>query len=705
MDHIISRLAKELNLNASQIQATVALIDEGNTVPFIARYRKEATGGLSDDQLRELSERLSYLRNLEQRKEEVARLLTEMDQLTPEIERQLRATTTLQEVEDIYRPYRPKRRTRATMARERGLLPLAEQILAQTKSLLLQDLNAFVKPEQDVADTDAALAGALDIIAEIVSDDAEIRKKVRDLTYKKGVVSSSGASDRPSTYQMYFDFQEPVAKIVSHRILALNRGEKEDALQVKINAPEEQIISTMQANYIKPNSPTADLIAQAIEDSYKRLVAPSIEREIRNLLTEKAESQALDIFARNLKNLLLTPPVKGRVIMGFDPAYRTGCKVAVIDPSGKLLDHAICFPTPPQSNTEQAKHTLLSLIEKYQVDIISLGNGTASRESEKFLADLIKETSRPVSYVIVSEAGASVYSASKLGSEEFPDLDVSYRGAVSIARRLQDPLAELVKIDPKSLGVGQYQHDVNQKKLTEKLAGVVEDCVNSVGVDVNTASPSLLQYVSGITASVAQNIVKYREEQGLIKSRQELLTIPRLGPKTFEQCAGFLRIPESKNILDNTAVHPESYSVAEKIMTLYPLPELQRKSFTKEEIPKLAQALNVGVPTLLDIVTELKKPGRDPREDLPSPMFRTDVLELKDLKPGMILWGTVRNITDFGAFIDIGVHQDGLAHISELSDRFVHSPFDIVNVGDVVKVRVLSVEPERNRIGLSLKGV
>lgn len=705
MDHIISRLAKELNLNASQIQATVALIDEGNTVPFIARYRKEATGGLSDDQLRELSEQLSYLRNLEQRKEEVSRLLTEMDQLTPEIERQLRATTTLQEVEDIYRPYRPKRRTRATMARERGLLPLAEQILAQTKSLLLQDLNAFVKPEQDVADTDAALAGALDIIAEIVSDDAEIRKKVRDLTYKKGVVSSSGASDRPSTYQMYFDFQEPVAKIVSHRILALNRGEKEDALQVKINAPEEQIISTMQANYIKPNSPTADLIAQAIEDSYKRLVAPSIEREIRNLLTEKAESQALDIFARNLKNLLLTPPVKGRVIMGFDPAYRTGCKVAVIDPSGKLLDHAICFPTPPQSNTEQAKHTLLSLIEKYQVDIISLGNGTASRESEKFLADLIKETSRPVSYVIVSEAGASVYSASKLGSEEFPDLDVSYRGAVSIARRLQDPLAELVKIDPKSLGVGQYQHDVNQKKLTEKLAGVVEDCVNSVGVDVNTASPSLLQYVSGITASVAQNIVKYREEQGLIKSRQELLTIPRLGPKTFEQCAGFLRIPESKNILDNTAVHPESYSVAEKIMTLYPLPELQRKSFTKEEIPKLAQALNVGVPTLLDIVTELKKPGRDPREDLPSPMFRTDVLELKDLKPGMILWGTVRNITDFGAFIDIGVHQDGLAHISELSDRFVHSPFDIVNVGDVVKVRVLSVEPERNRIGLSLKGV
>ena len=705
MDHIISRLAKELNLNASQIQATVALIDEGNTVPFIARYRKEATGGLSDDQLRELSERLSYLRNLEQRKEEVSRLLTEMDQLTPEIERQLRTTTTLQEVEDIYRPYRPKRRTRATMARERGLLPLAEQILAQTKSLLLQDLNAFVKPEQDVADTDAALAGALDIIAEIVSDDAEIRKKVRDLTYKKGVVSSSGASDRPSTYQMYFDFQEPVAKIVSHRILALNRGEKEDALQVKINAPEEQIISTMQANYIKPNSPTADLIAQAIEDSYKRLVAPSIEREIRNLLTEKAESQALDIFARNLKNLLLTPPVKGRVIMGFDPAYRTGCKVAVIDPSGKLLDHAICFPTPPQSNTEQAKHTLLSLIEKYQVDIISLGNGTASRESEKFLADLIKETSRPVSYVIVSEAGASVYSASKLGSEEFPDLDVSYRGAVSIARRLQDPLAELVKIDPKSLGVGQYQHDVNQKKLTEKLAGVVEDCVNSVGVDVNTASPSLLQYVSGITASVAQNIVKYREEQGLIKSRQELLTIPRLGPKTFEQCAGFLRIPESKNILDNTAVHPESYSVAEKIMTLYPLPELQRKSFTKEEIPKLAQALNVGVPTLLDIVTELKKPGRDPREDLPSPMFRTDVLELKDLKPGMILWGTVRNITDFGAFIDIGVHQDGLAHISEFSDRFVHSPFDIVNVGDVVKVRVLSVEPERNRIGLSLKGV
>lgn len=705
MSDLMHRLATELHLDANKVQAAAQLLDEGNTVPFIARYRKEATGGLSDEELRQLSERLAYLRSLEERKEEVSRLLREMDKLTPQIEQQLQAAVTLQEVEDIYRPFRPKRRTRATIARELGLAPLAEIILAQTQSLAPGDLAAFINPDLGVADTDTALAGALDIIAEIIADDAEIRKKIRDITYRKGVVSSSSADEQATTYSMYFDFCEPVTKIAPHRILALNRGEKEKALAVKIEAPEEAIISTIESTYVKPGSPTAELVARTVQDAYKRLIAPAIEREIRNLLTEKAESQALDVFARNLKNLLLTPPVKGKVIMGFDPAYRTGCKIAIVDPSGKLLAHTVCYPTPPQNKTAEAKQILLALIDQYQIDVISLGNGTASRESEKFLADVIKDATRPVSYVIVSEAGASVYSASKLGSEEFPHLDVSFRGAVSIARRLQDPLAELVKIDPKSLGVGQYQHDVNQKKLTEKLAGVVQDCVNSVGVDVNTASPALLRYVSGITTSVAQNLVKYKEEQGLIKSRQELLNVPRLGPKAFEQCAGFLRIPESDNILDNTAVHPESYNVAEKIMALYPLPELQRHTFSAEEVSKLAQTLGVGVPTLRDIIAELKKPGRDPREQLPTPMFRTDVLELKDLQPGMILWGTVRNITDFGAFIDIGVHQDGLAHISELSDRFVHSPFDVVNVGDMVKVRVLSVEPERNRIGLSLKGV
>ncbi|MGI6129449.1 MAG: Tex family protein [bacterium] len=706
MADIAHLLAEELKIGQSQAQAAIQLLDDGNTVPFIARYRKEATGSLTDEQLRQLAERLAYLRNLHERKEEVSRLLTEMDKLTPQITKQLKAAVTLQEVEDIYRPFRPKRRTRATIARELGLAPLANKILDQSQPLTSQVVAVFVNPDQGVADADAALTGALDIIAEIIADDANIRKKVRDLTYKKGVVSSSSASNEASaTYAMYFDFREPAAKIVPHRILALNRGEKEKALQVKIEAPEKDLVAIIESSYVKPGSPTADLVAQAAHDAYKRLIAPSIEREIRNFLTEKAENQALDVFARNLKNLLLTPPVKGKVIMGFDPAYRTGCKIAIVDPSGKLLAHSVCYPTPPQNKTAEAKQTLLHLIDKYQVEVISLGNGTASRESEKFLAEMIKDASRPVSYVIVSEAGASVYSASKLANEEFPDLDVSIRGAVSIARRLQDPLAELVKIDPKSLGVGQYQHDVNQKKLTEKLAGVVEDCVNSVGVDVNTASPALLSYVSGITAAVAQNIVQYREDNGRIKTRTELRSISRLGPKTFEQCAGFLRIPESTNILDNTAVHPENYTEADKIMALYPLPELMHKHFSTEEIAKLARTLSIGIPTLRDILTELKKPGRDPREKLPPPLLRTDVLELKDLKPMMMLWGTVRNITDFGAFIDIGVHQDGLAHISELSDRFVHSPFDIINVGDVVKVRVLSVEPERNRISLSLKNV
>ncbi len=705
MEKIIKTLAQELNIGERQVAAAVGLLDDGNTVPFIARYRKEVTGGLSDEQLRLLFERLSYLRNLEARKTEVIKLLEEMEKLTPEIRQNLDKALTLQEVEDIYRPFRPKRRTRATIAREKGLEPLAAKILAQEDMVDEQAIASFIDPQKGISTCDEALTGALDIIAEVVSDDAKIRKLIRDVAYKKGIVQASALTEETSTYSMYYDFKEPVQKIVSHRILAINRGEREKYLQVKILVPDDEIIEIIKAEYIKESSPTSDLMENAIEDAYKRLIWPSIEREIRNMLTEEAEEQALSTFSKNLKHLILQPPVKGRVIMGFDPAYRTGCKIVVIDTSGKLLTYTVCYPTPPQNKFDESKKIILDLIEKYRVDVVSLGNGTASRESEKFLAEILKESSRPVSYVIVSEAGASVYSASKLGTEEFPDLDVSFRGAVSIARRLQDPLAELVKIDPKSLGVGQYQHDVNQKRLSEKLSGVVEDCVNSVGVDVNTASPSLLGYVSGITASTASNIVKYREENGMFKSRKEFLKVPKLGPKTFEQCAGFLRVPESSNILDNTAVHPESYDIAEKIMKLYTLEELKTKTFSENEIAQMAASLNIGIPTLRDILSELKKPGRDPREELPAPIFRTDVLEISDLRLGMVLIGSVRNITDFGAFIDIGVHQDGLCHISELSEGFVRSPFDVVSVGDVVKVKVISVDAERNRISLTMKGV
>ncbi|NLZ52799.1 MAG: RNA-binding transcriptional accessory protein [Thermoanaerobacteraceae bacterium] len=705
MEKIVKQLALELNIGEKQVTSTIALLDEGNTVPFIARYRKEVTGGLSDEQLRALSERLTYLRNLEDRKTEVIKLLEEMEKLTPEIRQNLDKATTLQEVEDIYRPFRPKRRTRATVAKERGLEPLAQIILAQETLVEDKDAASFVNPEKGVENLDDALAGALDIIAEIISDDAEIRKVIRDMAYKRGIVQTTGLTEETSTYSMYYDFKEPVVKIVSHRILAINRGEREKFLQVKIDVPAEDILVIIKDKYIKDSSPTAQLLEKAVDDAYKRLIWPSIEREIRNMLTEEAEDQALLTFSKNLKHLLLQPPVKDKVIMGFDPAYRTGCKVVVIDSSGKLLDHTVCYPTPPQNNFEESKKIILSLIEKHNVDVISLGNGTASRESERFLAEILKGIKRPVSYVVVSEAGASVYSASKLGTQEFPELDVSFRGAVSIARRLQDPLAELVKIDPKALGVGQYQHDVNQKKLSEKLSGVVEDCVNSVGVDINTASPSLLSYVSGITASVANNIVKYREENGLFKSREEFLKVPKLGPKTFEQCAGFLRVPESDDILDNTAVHPESYEMAKQVMKLYTLDELKTKNFSENEIKEMATSLGIGIPTLKDILTELKKPGRDPREELPAPIFRTDVLEISDLKQGMVLMGTVRNITDFGAFIDIGVHQDGLCHISELSESFVRSPFDVVSVGDTVKVKVLSVDTERNRINLTMKGI
>lgn len=705
MEKIIKALAQELNIEERQVAAAVELLDSGNTVPFIARYRKEATGGLSDEQLRLLSDRLSYLRNLETRKTEVARLLEEMEKLTPEIRQSLDRALTLQEIEDIYRPFRPKRRTRATIAREKGLEPLAIKILSQENVVDKQFVASFVDPQKGVSTCDEALAGALDIIAETISDDAKIRKLIRDKAYKKGIIETTGLTDETSTYSMYYDFKEPVQKIVSHRILAINRGEKEKYLQVKISVPDDEIIEIIKAEYIKKSSPTSNLMENAVEDAYKRLIWPSIEREIRNMLTEEAEEQALSTFSKNLKHLILQPPVKGRIIMGFDPAYRTGCKIAIIDASGKLLACTVCYPTPPQNKFDESKKVILDLIEKYQVDVISLGNGTASRESEKFLSEILKESSRPVSYVIVSEAGASVYSASKLGTEEFPNLDVSFRGAVSIARRLQDPLAELVKIDPKSLGVGQYQHDVNQKRLSEKLSAVVEDCVNTVGVDVNTASPSLLSYVSGISSSIALNIVKYREENGMFKSRKEFLKVPKLGPKTFEQCAGFLRVPESSNILDNTAVHPESYDIAEKIMKLYTLEELKVKTFSENDIAQMASNLDIGIPTLRDILSELKKPGRDPREELPAPIFRTDVLEISDLKPGMVLTGSVRNITDFGAFIDIGVHQDGLCHISELSDGFVRSPFDVVSVGDVVRVKVLSADKERGRISLTMKGL
>jgi len=705
MDKIIKRLSQELNIREKQVAATIALLDEGNTVPFIARYRKEVTGGLSDEQLRTLSERLGYLRNLEDRKSEVKRLLEEMEKLTPELQKSIDDAETLQEVEDIYRPFRPKRRTRATVAREKGLEPLAQKILAQEAQVGPEDVAAFVDPEKGVETADEALAGALDIIAEVISDDAEMRKVIRDTAFNKGVVQTTGLTEETSTYSMYYDFKEPVSKIVSHRVLAINRGEREKFLQAKIQVPVEAMLDIIKAKYIRNQSPTSVLMERAIDDAYKRLIWPAIEREIRNILTEKAEEQALITFSKNLKHLLMQAPVKGKVIMGFDPAYRTGCKLAVVDSSGKLLDFAVCYPTPPQNDFEESKKIVLSLIEKHNVDVISLGNGTASRESEKFLAEILKEAKRPVSYVVVSEAGASVYSASKLGTEEFPDLDVSFRGAVSIARRLQDPLAELVKIEPKALGVGQYQHDVNQKKLSEKLSGVVEDCVNSVGVDINTASPALLSYVSGITSTIAHNIVKYREENGPFKSRQEFLKVPKLGAKTFEQCAGFLRVPESENILDNTAVHPESYDIANQIMQLYSLEDLKIKNFSEMEIKHIATSLNIGIPTLKDILAELKKPGRDPREELPPPIFRTDVLEISHLKPGMVLMGTVRNVTDFGAFIDIGVHQDGLCHISELSDKFVRSPFDVVSVGDIVKVKVLSVDTERNRISLTMKDV
>ncbi|MGE5633348.1 MAG: Tex family protein [Caulobacteraceae bacterium] len=713
---IINKLAKELSVKPWQVENTVKLIDDGNTIPFIARYRKELTGELSDTVLRDLNERLTYLRNLENRKEEVIRLIDEQGKLTEELKAAILKAEVLQEVEDLYRPYKAKKRTRATIAKEKGLEPLAEIIWKQEPSEeSLQDIAArFINSELGVETVQDAVNGALDIIAETISDNAEFRKEIRELTFKNGTVISKGLKEEKSEYQMYYDFSEPVFRIAPHRILAINRGEKEEFLSVKIEAPVGRILSLLNSNLIVEGSPYRQEMEPTVKDSYNRLIAPSIEREIRGELTEKAEEQAIRIFAANLRNLLLQAPIKGKAVMGFDPAYRTGCKIAVVDDTGKLLDTVTVYPTPPQNQLEEAKRILKGLIEKYNVEVISLGNGTASRESEKVCAEIIKEMNKPLHYVIVNEAGASVYSASELAAQEYPDINVSLRGAISIARRLQDPLAELVKIDPKSIGVGQYQHDVTQKKLSESLTGVVEDCVNSVGVDLNTASASLLQYISGVNSGIAKNIVAYREENGKFKTRKELLKVKKLGEKAFEQSAGFLRIPESDNILDNTAVHPESYEVVKKLIekTGHNMEELRQKGVAsiKEEIAgmdinSLAAELGVGTPTLRDIISELQKPGRDPRDEMPKPILMTDVLDIKDLKPGMLLTGTVRNVIDFGAFVDIGVHQDGLVHISELADRFVRRPLDVVQVGDIVKVKVLDVDLDRNRISLSMKGL
>lgn len=715
MADIISMLIKEFKLQSFQAENTVKLIDDGNTIPFIARYRKEMTGELDDQVLREFYERLVYLRNLEARKEEVKRLIDEQEKLTEDIEKNLLKAITLQEIDDIYRPFRPKRRTRATMAKEKGLEPLANIIFDQEPlNASIDDIaKTFIDEKKQVNTVEEALKGAMDIIAEEISDNAKFRQNIRKIFIQLGLVVSKAKKEEDSVYNMYYDFSEAVSKIARHRVLAINRGEKEDFLQVKLEVPSEKAIDYLKRNIIKKSvAPVSKYIEEAIKDSYERLIFPSVEREIRNELTETAQKQAMKVFALNLKNLLLQPPVKGKVVMGLDPAYRTGCKIAVVDDIGKVLDVAVVYPTPPQNKIEESKKVLTALINKHNVDLISIGNGTASRESEIFVSELIKELDKEVYYMVVSESGASVYSASKLAAEEFPEFDVSLRSAVSIARRLQDPLAELVKIDPKSIGVGQYQHDMNQKKLGEELKGVVEDCVNSVGVDLNTASSSLLAYVSGINSSVSKNIVEYRRANGKFRNRKELKKIKKLGNKTYEQCAGFLRITGGDSILDNTSVHPESYNFAKKLIekmgyTLEDIKEKRMINFKGEVeekgISNLADEIEVGVPTLRDIINELLKPGRDPRDELPKPILLKDVLDIEDLKPDMELTGTVRNVADFGAFVDIGVHQDGLVHISELSDRYVKNPMEIVSVGDIVKVRILEVDVKRKRISLSMK--
>lgn len=712
---IIKKLAEELNIGRHQAEAAVKLIDEGNTIPFIARYRKEATGSLDDQILRNLDERLKYLRNLEERKEQVIASVRDQEKLTPELETKIKEAQTLVAVEDLYRPYKPKRRTRATVAKEKGLEPLADLISMQ---MIMEPLESavldYISEEKGVATVQEAMDGARDILAERISDQAEYRSYIRDITMNRGIIQSSARNEKAeSVYEMYYNYEEPLKKAAGHRILALNRGEKEKILTVKITAPVDQILMYLERQVIVRDNPyTSPVLKEAAADSYERLMGPSIEREIRSLLTEKAEEGAIRVFGKNLEQLLMQPPIVGRVVLGWDPAFRTGCKLAVVDSTGKVLDTVLIYPTAPQNKVAEAKKILKDLIKKYNISLISVGNGTASRESEQIIVDLLKEIREPVQYVIVNEAGASVYSASKLAAEEFPQFDVGQRSAVSIARRLQDPLSELVKIDPKSIGVGQYQHDMNQKHLGETLEGVVEDCVNKVGVDLNTASASLLEYVSGINKTLAKNIVAYREENGAFKSRKQLLKVAKLGPKAFEQCAGFMRIAGGENPLDGTSVHPESYEAARQLLKKlgYQEEELKRGGLTGisrkiADYRKMAEEIGVGELTLKDIAGELEKPGRDPRDEMPKPILRSDILEMKDLQPGMILKGTVRNVIDFGAFVDIGVHQDGLVHISQITDRYIRHPLEAVSVGDIVEVKIVSVDVAKKRIALTMRGI
>ena len=697
---IVKRLAEEFQLKTFQVTNTISLIDEGNTIPFIARYRKEQTGNLKDTVLREFYDRLNYLRNLQKRQEDIIRLIDEQGKLTDKLKEEILKADTLQRLEDLYRPFRPRRRTRATIAREKGLEGLANIILNKrlTEEELYKIAKSYINKEKGVMDGDEALKGAMDIIAEIISDNAQYRDMIRDIAYKKGVIRTKAVDpEEKSEFEMYYDYQEPIKTIANHRILAINRGEKKKVLKANLIFPDDDILLKLESKIVihKPSA-TEKYLKASIEDSYKRLIYPSIEREIRNNLTERAEEEAIKVFALNLKPLLMQPPVRGKRVMGIDPAFRTGCKVAVLDETGKLLAYTTVYPTEPQNKVEEARKELKDLVEKFGVDVIAIGNGTASRETELVVAEMIREMDKNISYTIVNEAGASVYSASSIGQEEFPDLDVSIRGAISIGRRLLDPLAELVKIEPKHIGVGQYQHDLNQNKLDQALEAVVEDCVNTVGVDLNTASSSLLKYVSGISSNVSQNIIKYREERGKFKKREELLNVKGVGSKTFTQCAGFLRIPDGDNPLDNTAVHPESYHIAEKLLG---------KDIDEGEIESLAEELGIGPLTLKDIIEELKKPGRDPREELPKPIFRTDVLKMEDLKENMVLTGTIRNVVDFGVFVDIGVKQDGLVHISQISNKFIKHPKEVAKVGDTVQVKILKVDQERGRISLSMKEV
>lgn len=719
MVNIEERLVRELEITLKQVQNVIKLLDEGNTVPFISRYRKEQTGGLSDDVLRNFFERLTYLRNLKERKEDVLRLIDEQGKLNEDIVKALERADTLTEVEDIYRPYKQKKRTRATIALEKGLKPLADLILeGRFKESIKEEAKVYIDDEKKVLNEEEAINGALDIVAEIISDDAGFRKWIREFVMREGKIESKGSSELPTPFEMYYEYSEDISKIPAHRILAINRGEKEKILSVKIVSNEEKIISYLQNKLLKNNNNTDEYLKLAIKDSFKRLIYPSIEREIRSELTDKGEEGAILIFKENLKALLMQAPIKGKVVMGYDPGFRTGCKVAVLDSTGKFLEKTTVYPTLPKNDIEGTKKILKKLIYKYNVDVISLGNGTASRESEEVISEMIneikKESGKEIAYVIVSEAGASVYSASELAAKEYPDLDVTIRGAISIGRRLQDPMAELVKIDPKAIGVGQYQHDVTPKKLDESLTGVVEDSVNKVGVDLNTATPSLLTYIAGVNAAIANNIVAYRDEVGGFKSRKELLKVKRLGQKAYEQCAGFLRVMESKEPLDNTSVHPESYLVAGKLIEIlgYTKEDLKNRNLNDIEervnlrgLNNLVNELEVGELTLKDIIKELQKPGRDPREDMPKPILKTGVIDLKDLKSGMELMGTVRNVSDFGAFVDIGVHQDGLVHKSQMANKFVKHPLDIVKVGDIIKVKIMEVDEKRKRISLTMKDI